>query len=116
MEVQDKLDTLSAAAQFDICGYSGPNRVERSPLRFIHKAALPGGGFVCLFKVLLTNVCTNDCAYCVNQVGRDCPRATFQPEEAGSGAVFELGHRGKCFPDDGENGNDGGNPAPAPSV
>jgi predicted DNA-binding helix-hairpin-helix protein len=23
----------------------------------------------------------NDCAYCVNQVGRDCPRFTFQPEE-----------------------------------
>ena len=81
LEIEDKLDTLSAAAKFDICGYSGPNRVERSPLRFIHKAALPGGGFVCLFKVLLTNVCTNDCAYCVNQVGRDCPRATFQPEE-----------------------------------
>jgi len=31
--------------------------------------------------VLLTNVCVNDCGYCVNQSGRDCPRATFKPEE-----------------------------------
>ena len=81
MEIENKLETLSAAARFDICGYSGPRTVQPSPFRFINKAALPGGGCVSLFKVLLTNVCTNDCAYCVNQVGRDCPRATFQPEE-----------------------------------
>lgn len=42
---------------------------------------LPGGGSVCLFKVLLTNVCINDCAYCVNQIGRDNPRYSFQPDE-----------------------------------
>lgn len=81
MEIENKLETLSAAARFDICGYSGPRPVQQSPFRFIYKAALPGGGCVSLFKVLLTNVCTNDCAYCVNRVGRDCPRATFKPEE-----------------------------------
>ncbi len=77
----DKLDTLTAAAQFDVCGYSGIRPRNTSPLRFIHRAALPGGGSVCLFKVLLTNVCINDCAYCVNQIGRDIPRCSFQPEE-----------------------------------
>jgi putative DNA modification/repair radical SAM protein len=81
MEVQDKLTTLVASAQFDVCGYGGLRDFAPSPLRFIHRAALSGGGFVCLFKVLLTNVCTNDCAYCVNQIGRDIPRAAFQPEE-----------------------------------
>jgi putative DNA modification/repair radical SAM protein len=81
MEIENKLETLSAAARFDVCGYSGSRPAGQSPFRFIHKAVLPGGGCVSLFKVLLTNVCTNDCAYCVNQVGRDCPRATFQPEE-----------------------------------
>jgi putative DNA modification/repair radical SAM protein len=81
MDVQDKLTTLVASAQFDVCGYGGLRDFTPSPLRFIHRAALPGGGFVCLFKVLLTNVCTNDCAYCVNQIGRDIPRASFQPEE-----------------------------------
>jgi putative DNA modification/repair radical SAM protein len=74
----DKLNTLVAAAQFDVCG--GPIST-RSPLRFIHRAALPNGGFCNLFKVLLTNTCINDCAYCVNQIGRDIPRCSFQPEE-----------------------------------
>jgi len=81
MDVQDKLMTLVASAQFDVCGYGGLRDFNPSPLRFIHRAALPGGGFVCLFKVLLTNVCTNDCAYCVNQIGRDILRTSFQPEE-----------------------------------
>ncbi len=73
----DKLDTPVAAAQFDVCG----GTTAASPLRFIHRAALPGGGSICLFKVLLTNICINDCAYCVNQIGRDTPRCSFQPEE-----------------------------------
>ena len=81
MEVADKLDTLVAAAQFDVCGYDGTRPASSSPLRFIHRAALPGGGYACLFKVLFTNVCVNDCAYCVNQIGLDRPRRSFQPDE-----------------------------------
>ncbi|MBI4296804.1 MAG: putative DNA modification/repair radical SAM protein [Chloroflexi bacterium] len=85
MDLMDKLDTLVAAARFDVCGYSGVRSASRpvnsSPKRFIHRAALPGGGSVCLFKVLLTNVCLNDCGYCVNQIGRDIPRSSFQPDE-----------------------------------
>ena len=81
MEVLDDLEVLVAAARYDVCGYSGPHHANSSPLRFIYRAALPGGGSVCLFKVLLTNVCTNDCAYCVNQIGLDGPRASFQPEK-----------------------------------
>jgi putative DNA modification/repair radical SAM protein len=81
MGFEEKLATLVAAAQFDVCGYGGLRALEPSPLRFIHRAVLPGGGSVSLFKVLLTNVCTSDCAYCVNQVGRDIPRASFPPEE-----------------------------------
>jgi len=81
MEVEDRLDVLVAAADYDVCGYNGGRQGHKSPLRFIHRAALPGGGSVCLFKVLMTNVCTNDCAYCVNQVKRDIPRTSFRPEE-----------------------------------
>ncbi len=83
--IDAKLETLASAADFDVCGYSGLHRpAPRRPddvHRFIHRAALPGGGSVCLFKVLLTNICVNDCAYCVNRVGRDCPRSSFQPDE-----------------------------------
>ncbi len=74
----DKFNTLTAAAKFDVCG--GPSAA-RSPLRFIYPAVLPNGGTCNLFKVLLTNTCINDCAYCVNQIGRDIPRCAFQPEE-----------------------------------
>lgn len=84
MDALQKLDMLAADARFDVCGYSGPGHLRSanpSPMRFIYRAALPGGGSVCLFKVLLTNVCTNDCAYCVNQIGRDKPRFSFHPEE-----------------------------------
>ena len=86
MVTTDKLETLVAAARFDSCGVSGESSKRtplspRNPMRFIYKAALPNGGLVCLFKVLLTNTCINDCGYCVNQIGRDVPRCTFQPEE-----------------------------------
>lgn len=84
MDSERKLDILVRAAEYDVCGYSGspqPHHRESSPLRYLYRASLPEGGSVCLFKVLLTNVCTNDCAYCVNQVQRDKPRAAFQPEE-----------------------------------
>jgi predicted DNA-binding helix-hairpin-helix protein len=77
----DKLQTLAAAAQFDSCGCGSTRPVTRSPLRFIYQAARPGGGSMPLFKVLLTNVCINDCAYCVNQVGRDIDRCAYRPEE-----------------------------------
>jgi len=75
----DKLQALVSAAQFDICGGNCPT--DKSPLNFIFQAALPGGGSVSLLKVLLTNICINDCIYCVNQVGRDIPRCFFQSEE-----------------------------------
>ena len=81
MGAMDKLETLAAAAQFDVCGYSGPRRPSNPATSFIHRAALPNGGSVCLMKVLMTNVCVNDCAYCVNQVGRDVPRRSFAPDE-----------------------------------
>jgi putative DNA modification/repair radical SAM protein len=93
MRTTPKLDTLVAAAQFDTCGYSSPRQKDtNSPLKFIYRAALPEGGSVCLFKVLLTNVCVNDCAYCVNQCGRDIPRSTFQPDEL-AGTFMELHRR-----------------------
>ena len=81
MEVEDKLRALSAAAKFDICGYNGLRDFMPSPRRFIYRSTLPSGGSVCLFKVLLTNVCMNDCAYCSNRVTRDVPRHVFLPEE-----------------------------------
>jgi putative DNA modification/repair radical SAM protein len=83
MRIDNKLATLAAAAQFDVCGCGGSARSTASidPTRFIHKAALPDGGCTSLFKVLQTNVCVNDCAYCVNQSRLDIPRMAFKPDE-----------------------------------
>jgi putative DNA modification/repair radical SAM protein len=36
---------------------------------------------VSLLKILLSNECIYDCAYCVNRRGNDRPRATFSPSE-----------------------------------
>ena len=75
----ERLNYLASAAQFDLCGNCGSP--SKSPLDFIYQADLPGGGSLPVLKVLLTNVCVNDCAYCVNQVGRDISRCSYQPEE-----------------------------------
>jgi putative DNA modification/repair radical SAM protein len=75
----ERLNYLASAAQYDLCGNCGSS--SKSPLDFIYQADLPNGGSVPVLKVLLTNVCINDCAYCVNQVGRDIARCSFQPEE-----------------------------------
>jgi len=94
MDTERKLDLLAAAAKYDVCGYSGlgdAHRASASPARFIYKSTLPNGRSACLFKVLLTSVCTNDCRYCVNQAGRDILRTWFQPEELAR--VFMELHR-----------------------
>jgi putative DNA modification/repair radical SAM protein len=80
-KTQDKLKALVGSASFDVCGNEGLVSETGSATRFIHRAALPGGGCINLLKVLMTNICVNDCGYCVNQVGRDCPRSSFKPEE-----------------------------------
>lgn len=36
---------------------------------------------VSLLKVLLTNICIYDCAYCINRVSNHIPRAVFTPRE-----------------------------------
>jgi putative DNA modification/repair radical SAM protein len=77
----DKLSALVNAARFDSCGCGGTRSAAKSPLGIVHNVALPGGGCIPLLKVLMTNICLNDCAYCVNQVGRDIPRCSFQSEE-----------------------------------
>ena len=77
----DRTESLVDGARFDVCGYGSAGFTSMSALRHIHRAAVPGKGSVCLFKVLLTSECINDCAYCANQVGRDGPRSSLRPEE-----------------------------------
>jgi putative DNA modification/repair radical SAM protein len=41
----------------------------------------PDGRCVSLLKILLTNYCIYDCAYCVNRISSDTPRARFTVDE-----------------------------------
>lgn len=96
LDIEDKLVLLGQAARHDICGGASfaprrrPGRRRKVPPG-IYPAVLPNGRVACLFKVLLTNSCANDCAYCQNRLGGPGPEASFSPDELAR-AFVEL-HR-----------------------
>lgn len=88
MDVLDKLKILSDAAKYDVsCSSSGSNRKNKqgglgnaSPSGVCHSWA-DDGRCISLLKILMTNYCIYDCAYCINRSSNDLPRAIFTPEE-----------------------------------
>lgn len=88
MDALDKLGILAEAARYDAaCTSSGAMRAPRQdrlgatqPAGCCH-AFTPDGRCVTLLKVLLSNACAHDCAYCVNRSSASCARATFAPRE-----------------------------------
>ena len=88
MTVQQKLEILADAAKYDAsCASSGAKRagngkgVGHSDGEGICHSYTPDGRCVSLLKILLTNFCTYDCAFCVNRVSSDIRRARFTPDE-----------------------------------
>ena len=88
MDALEKLEILAEAARFDAaCTSSGSDRGPRAGGLGATKAAgcchtfTPDGRCVTLLKVLMSNACTYDCAYCVNRSLAGCRRATFAPRE-----------------------------------
>ena len=84
----DKIKILTDAAKYDVsCSSSGSNR--RNLNNGIGSAAQSGichsftadGRCVSLFKIMMTNHCIYDCAYCINRRTNDVPRTTFTIEE-----------------------------------
>ena len=98
----DKLSALAEAARDDVCepgkGTSAtPSRRQRPDARrFIHRAVLPQGGCVNLFKVLQTNYCDNDCTYCQCRHGLDVRRFALSPDELAS-TFIQLVGRGEVL-------------------
>lgn len=88
MDTLAKLKILTEAAKYDAaCTSSG---VERGPKKgSLGIASNVGcchsftqdGRCVTLLKVLMSNACAHDCAYCVNRRSNSLPRATFEPRE-----------------------------------
>ena len=88
MDALDKLEILAEAARFDAaCTSSGSERRARTSSLGATRAAgcchtfTPDGRCVTLLKVLMSNACSYDCAYCVNRSSATCRRATFTPRE-----------------------------------
>lgn len=85
MGVAEKMAVLADAAKYDAsCSSSGSNRKGATgttlPSGCCHSWT-PDGRCVSLLKILLSNVCIYDCAYCINRCGNDVPRATFTVDE-----------------------------------
>lgn len=87
MELMDKLTILADSAKYDVaCTSSGVMRAGNGQLGSCLPAGCchafsADGRCVSLLKVLMTNVCTFDCSYCVNRRSNDVPRAAFTPRE-----------------------------------
>jgi putative DNA modification/repair radical SAM protein len=89
MELRDKLKILADAAKYDAsCSSSGGKK--RDSLKGglgsnegmgICHSYTPDGRCVSLLKILLTNQCLYDCAYCINRRSSNVPRARFTVEE-----------------------------------
>jgi putative DNA modification/repair radical SAM protein len=84
----EKLKVLAGAAKYDVsCASSGTQRTNKSKglgnataFGICHSFA-EDGRCISLLKIMLTNICIYDCAYCVNRRSNDIPRSAFTPEE-----------------------------------
>ena len=86
--IQEKLEILADAAKYDVsCSSSGGNRKNKNGgLGNSHASGIchsytEDGRCVSLLKILLTNHCIYDCAYCVSRKSNEIKRAAFTVEE-----------------------------------
>src|SRR6201999_344965 len=86
--VLEKLTILADAAKYDVsCASSGSDRknttkgIGDSTGMGICHSYTEDGRCVALLKILLTNVCIYDCAYCVSRKSNDIKRAAFTVQE-----------------------------------
>lgn len=91
MDVLQKLEILADAAKYDAsCASSGTE--SRNSLKNqgigstssgmgICHSYTPDGRCISLLKILLTNFCLYECAYCVNRTSSNVPRARFSIDE-----------------------------------
>jgi putative DNA modification/repair radical SAM protein len=88
--LQEKLAILSDAAKYDAsCASSGTGKRNSRDGKGLgstegsgicHSYA-PDGRCISLLKILMTNFCIFDCAYCINRVSSNVERARFSVEE-----------------------------------
>ncbi len=88
--LKERLAILSDAAKYDAsCASSGTTKRDSSASgglgstegSGICHAYAPDGRCISLLKILLTNFCIYDCAYCINRSSSNVERARFTPDE-----------------------------------
>lgn len=84
----DKVRILTDAAKYDVsCSSSGSTRknfnkgIGTASHNGICHSYTADGRCVSLFKIMMTNYCIYDCAYCINRRSNDVKRTTFTIEE-----------------------------------
>ena len=95
MDIKEKLEILSDAAKYDVsCSSSGSKRSsQKGQLGSTESAGIchsytPDGRCISLLKILLTNYCIYDCAYCINKRSNDVRRAAFTVDEVFSLTIY----------------------------
>lgn len=90
IDLRRKLSVLADAAKYDAsCASSGTSKRDSSDGKGIGStegmgichAYTPDGRCVSLLKILLTNFCIYDCAYCINRASSNVERARFSVQE-----------------------------------
>lgn len=87
MNLVDKLSILADSAKYDVsCASSGSRRPKEpgfgaTSLGGVCHSWTSDGRCVSLLKILQSNLCVYDCAYCVNRRSNDIRRAMLTPEE-----------------------------------
>ncbi|MCL2497015.1 MAG: putative DNA modification/repair radical SAM protein [Symbiobacteriaceae bacterium] len=90
LSLENKLSILGEGARYDVsCASSGSVRRPQAGLIGSTSTAIAGvchswsedGRCVSLLKILMSNACVYDCAYCLNRSSADIPRASLTPEE-----------------------------------
>lgn len=86
-QILEKLTLLAEGAKYDVsCSSSGVGRRNQGGLGSASSAGIchswsRDGRCISLLKVLLSNRCVYDCAYCVNRRSNSIPRTAFEPRE-----------------------------------
>lgn len=86
--IKEKLNILADAAKYDVsCSSSGSDRTNTNkglgnaaPMGICHSYT-EDGRCISLLKILLTNHCIFDCAYCITRKSNDIKRAAFKIQE-----------------------------------
>jgi len=88
LDLQQRLEILADSAKYDVsCSSSGSNRkgvtggVGNTASSGICHTWTADGRCISLLKILLTNTCLYDCAYCVNRSSNPIPRTALTPDE-----------------------------------